>query len=174
MFCVNFFKGNFDVATSENAHFRRICAHLQEKLITQARLQFVRSMSKEFERFRTVFQGSAPLIHELHDEMTELLRNLLLRFLKLELVTGKSAISLIKILKKDLKAEDFLPTDKIEIGSEAHKNLSKLKGEGAKNAAYHTTYREIEKFMEKSAGYLAKKLPFSNVLLKNVAYFSPL
>jgi len=28
--------------------------------------------------------------------------------------------------------------------------------------------------MEKSAGYLAKKLPFSNVLLKNVACFSPL
>ena len=37
----------FDMAASENAHFRRICAHLQEKLITQARLQFVRSMSKE-------------------------------------------------------------------------------------------------------------------------------
>ena len=66
--CEFFLKGQFDVATSENARFRRICAHLQEKLITQARLQFVRSMSKEFERFLTIFQESAPLIHELHDD----------------------------------------------------------------------------------------------------------
>ena len=64
--CEFFLKGKFDVATSENARFRRICAHLQEKLITQARLQFVRR--HEFERFLTIFQGSAPLIHELHDD----------------------------------------------------------------------------------------------------------
>lgn len=102
------------------------------------------------------------------------MRNLLLRFVKSELVTDKSAQSLIKLLEKDLKSDDFLPNDKIDIGSEATKTLKQLKDDSAGRGSYQTTCHDIKRFMEKSAGYLAKKLPFGNVLLKNVACLSPL
>lgn len=113
-----FLQGKFDKATTENARFKRICGHLQSKLITLGRLQFVRSMSKEFEHFLTIFQQSQPLIHELHDAMTEVLRNLLLRFVPRERVAGKPARELVQILEKDLKPEEFLSIQKIDIGSD--------------------------------------------------------
>jgi hypothetical protein len=169
-----FLKTKFDSVTAANTRFKRICLQLQGKLITKVRLQVVRNVSKDFERFLTIFQDSKPLIHELHDEMTELLRNLLLRFVKPELVTDKSATNLVKYLEKDIEGKDFLPNDKIDIGSEASKTLKQLKDDSTKIGHYHAICRDVKKLMEKCAAYLAKKLPLGNVLLKNIACLSPL
>ena len=51
----------------------------------QAHLHFICSVSCDFEKFLRMFQESAPLIHILHDELTELIRSLLHRFVKAEL-----------------------------------------------------------------------------------------
>jgi hypothetical protein len=134
----------------------------------------VRNVSKDFERFLTIFQDSKPLIHELHDEMTELLRSLLLRFVKPELVKDKCPQSLVRFLEKDIERDNFLPNDKIDIGSEASKTLKQLKEDSTQSGTYQSTCRDIKKMMEKCAAYVAKKLPFSNVLLKNIACLSPL
>ena len=89
-------------------------------------------------------------------------------------MAGKSAAILVKILDKDLKPEDFLPINQIDIGLETSKTLRQLKADGKNEAVYQSTWRDIKKFMEKCAGYLANKLPLSNVLLKNLACLSPL
>lgn len=68
-----FLKGKFNSTAKENSRFKRICSHLQGNKATLVQLHFVRSVTSDFERFLTLFQDASPLIHLLHDELTELL-----------------------------------------------------------------------------------------------------
>jgi hypothetical protein len=167
-------KGKFDSKTKENDRFKRICAKLQANKVTLLRLQFVVNVAKDFEQFLTLFQDPAPLIHLLHDEMTELVRSLLMRFVKRDLIAGKSARSLVSVVETQLKAENYLHADTFDIGCEAGQILKQMKADKAQYSAYKSTIMDITKFFEKISAYMVKKLPLSNVLLKNTACLSPL
>lgn len=169
-----FLKGKFDSTTKENARFKRICAQLQSKNITLLRLHFVANITADFERFLTIFQDSSPLIHLLHDEMTELVRRILMRFVKQDLVTGKSARGLVSFVESKLKSENYVSVDSFNIGTEAGKILKEMKADKTQYTAYKTSTIEFTKFFEVCTAYMVKKLPLTNVLLKNIACLSPL
>lgn len=169
-----FLKGKFDSTTRENARFKHICCQLQANKATLVQLHFVRSVTSDFERFLTMFQDASPLIHLLHDELTELLRRLLLRFVKAELVMDKTANGLIKVVEKQLKSEHYLTADAIDIGSAVRQVMMEIKADKSQLPAYKTHCMDIAKFMEKCVYYLVRKSPLSSVLLKNIACLSPL
>src|SRR5688572_6088736 len=52
--------------------------------------------------------------------------------------------------------------------------MKELKANGSQLSAYRTLQMNITKFFEQSAAYLVKKLPLTNVLLKNLGCLSPL
>ena len=94
-----FLKCRFDTATKENACFERICSHMKANEVTLAHLHIVRAVCIDFKHFLELFQESAHLIHMLHDELTEVLRKLMLRFVK-DLVKGKPACTLVLLVLK--------------------------------------------------------------------------
>ncbi len=96
---------------------------------------------------------------------------MLLRFVKGELVEGKSVRQLLQL---PLVAESYVHVDKFNIGSGAKVLLKKLKADQAQYPVYKTFCLDIKKFFEACTSHLLKKLPLSNVILQNVACLSPL
>ena len=83
-------------------------------------LHFLQNFESLFIAFRNLLQGEEPLIHVLHDQPSELVRTLMMRFLKQSIVvekTGKSLLSLVvdnmdNRLKHDREMEIGEPTSK--------------------------------------------------------------
>jgi len=121
-----------------------------------------------------MFQDSSPLIHQLHDELTELLRRLLLCFVKRELIADKGAVDLVHVVQNKLSADNYLSPDKIDVAYDSRKIMNELKTDKKLYSTYKTTYHDILKLMETCTTHLVKKLPLSNVLLKNLACLSSL
>jgi len=171
----NFFvKGKFDVKNRENACFKRILVHLQDKKSTLFHILFVRNLSRDFECFLLMFQDSSPLIHQLHNELTDLMRRLLLCFVKRELIADKSAGDLVHVVQNKLSADNYLSADKINVDYDCRKIVNEFKTDNKLYSTYKMTYHYILKLMETCTTHLVKKLPLSNVLLKNLAYLSSL
>jgi hypothetical protein len=61
-----------------------------------------------------------------------------------------------------------------DVGHQARNILTKLQKHKDRHAANNTLCLDFNKFFETSANHLLKKLLLSNVLLRNVACFSPL
>jgi hypothetical protein len=66
-----------------------------------------------------------------------------------------------------------IPVDQFDIGSEARKIMKELKADSTQLSKYKALCMDITKVFEKSVAYFVKKLPLTNVLLKNVACLSP-
>jgi len=164
-------KGKFDTTVKENARFKRICNQLKLQDATKVHLHVARSICSDFERFLTIFQQSTTAIHILHDELPELVRKMLLRFVKSELIEGKSVRHLLQV---PLVPESYVPDDKFSVGSDARAILKNLKVDKAQYPVYKTLCLDIRKLFEACANHLLKKLPLSNVILKNIACLSPL
>jgi len=69
--------------------------------------------------------------------------------------------------------ENCLPSRSIDVGTEARKHLTEMKAEKSQYGTYQTLCLEIKKLMEASAAHVMKKVPQSNVLLKNLCCSSP-
>lgn len=96
-----------------------------------------------------------------------------MHFVKLELIPNKPASVPVDVVSK-LKAENYIPVYKFDIGSEAKKIMKELKADSTQQATYKTLCMDVTKVFEKSVAYLVKKLPLADMLLKNVACLSPL
>lgn len=171
--CEFFLKGKFDSATSNSSRFKRICIHLRTRKVTTVRLLFIRNICCDYERFLTLYQKSSPMIHQLHGDLTELLRQFLRRFVKPELIQEREVNDLVQFVTK-LSNEHYMPKDKLNIGSEATKIMRELKADNNQYSSWKALNMDIINFFEKSAAYLVKKLPLTNILLKNLACFDPL
>ncbi len=153
----------------KNSRFKRICVQLQGNKLTKARLHFICAVSSDFESFLRLFQEAAPLIHILHDELTELLRRFLHRFVKEELILGKQVGTLMDI---KYSTESYMKASKFNIGNEAKNLMEEMKT--SQSGAYKTFYLDVLKFFETTAKYMINKLPLNNVLLKNLSCLHPL
>ena len=97
-----------------NKRFDSIKSILSSNL-SKVRLNFVLYLCQNlFDRFLTFFQSEAPLIHLLHNEMSDLYRNTLLSFLKLDLVQQKPIQDLLNIDFQ--QAANWLSDKEIRIG----------------------------------------------------------
>lgn len=169
--CDFFLKGKFSSSTTDNAQYKRICSQLTDNKATLVRLNTVRTLCAEFERFLTLFQESVLSIHLLRDKITELLRRLLRRFVKDEMIQGKSARQLVEI---KFTTENCLPSASIDVGTEARKLLTEMKTEKSLYGTYRTLCLDIKTLLETTAANVMKIMPLSNVLLKNLCWLSPL
>ena len=87
-------------------------------------LHFLQNLEPLFTPFLALFQREEPLIHVLHDQLSELVRKIMKRFLKQTVVQEKSGKALISI-DVDL-AENILDGQKeMEIGEPTARTLKK-------------------------------------------------
>jgi len=77
-----------------------------------ARLHFVMSVANLFTPFLTEFQSESPLIHLLFEELAQVLKLLLQRFVKLDALKDKSAAQLLSV------ELDNRPVDDCEFGAQ--------------------------------------------------------
>ena len=85
---------------------------------------FLMSVTPLFEKFLTMFQSKGPIVHVILDECSSLLRTVMGRFLKTDVVGDKTGRRLFEIDCKDAKNQ--LPDKSIEIGPTARQMLSKI------------------------------------------------
>lgn len=87
-------------------------------------MAFLESVKPLFDAFLKTFQAEGPLIHFLYPSLLELLKMLMKRFVKNELVVGKSGSELVKIdVSKSTKQ---LSDSEIDIGTPCRKALASL------------------------------------------------
>ena len=95
------------------------------------------------------------------------------RYVKEEHVANKTSSRLLEV-KLGADSKYYLDFEKYDVGSETRKILKEMKADKTQHGSYKTLGLDIRKFFDASATYLMKKLPLSNVLLKNMACLSPL
>ena len=75
-----------------------------------------------------MFQTEGPLIHVLHQAMVDLLKQVMLRFLKQDVVKEKAVDELLKLDTKNVELQ--LKDEDLDIGKETRKAISDLKQSG--------------------------------------------
>ena len=98
----------------KNEWYNRICRKLQDKSFP-AQLAFLVSVKPIFKTFLCFFQNEGPLIHLLRDQMCELLKSVMHRFLKSQAIKDKQG-------------------KQIEVGEKTRTVLSKLTTDQQKTA----------------------------------------
>ena len=86
---------------------------------------FLQSVKPIFDRFLQMFQTEGPLIHVLHQGMVDLLKQVMLRFLKQDVVKEKAVDELLKLDTKIIELQ--LKDEDLDIGKETRKTISDLK-----------------------------------------------
>jgi len=107
------------------------------------------SVAPLFERFLTLFQTRGPLVHILLDECSTLLRTLMFRFLKKDVVGEKTGKSLIDIKFND--TGNHLPDKEVEIGEEGKRQLSKMP-----KKLHKSIMKDVKSFYSLVAEYLQR------------------
>ncbi|CAF1507253.1 unnamed protein product [Rotaria sp. Silwood1] len=102
-----------------------------------------------------------PLVHVLYHEMTELFRDVLSSFLKIDVVQHKSGQELLNIT---LDQSNLWRSEKeIRIGEQTTKLISSLNFDEKKSF-----YQDVRKIYETIGNYLKKNLPLDNILLRDL------
>ena len=86
---------------------------------------FLQSVKPIFDRFLQMFQTKGPLIHVLHQGMVDLLKQVMLRFLKQDVVKEKAVDELLKLDTKIIELQ--LKDEDLDIGKETRITISDLK-----------------------------------------------
>ncbi len=162
-----FLKTDHSKAIKDSSMYKRICTKLTEGDIMLARLHFIHSIAELFAPFLTKLQSESTLIHVLYDELAQLLRLLLQRFVKAETIKNKSDTQLTAIdaLSSCRQVEEC------EFGAETMKLLRKLRRE--KNQHLALLQKDMQAFLRAVAKYLQERLPLDNVFLLNVRCLQP-
>ncbi|CAF2061871.1 unnamed protein product [Rotaria magnacalcarata] len=134
---------------------------------TKIQLQFVLFLCETiFDRFLTLFQQEAPLIHLLHLELSTLYRGVLVQFLVPEYVGDKTGGDLLDL--------DFTLNEK------QLNNTQICIGEGARKLLVHLDRNERESFFvdvktiyQTIAEYLKKHLPLKSSFLRDIQVLNP-
>ena len=85
-----------DKKIKRNERYRRIMSFLTSPE-TMVQLYFLESLKPVFDQFLQLFQTEGPLIHILHQSMLQLLKQVMFRFLKQNVVQGKTVSELLKV-----------------------------------------------------------------------------
>jgi hypothetical protein len=153
---------NKEVMKSER--YKQIVSQLKDEE-TLVQLHFLMSVKPVFDSYLRVFQTEGPLIHCLHQSMVDLIKLMLLRFVKADKVNNlqTSGIKQLDVTKEHLKHED------IEIGPSTKGFLRKIKSQRTRTE----TYIAIIKFYETATKYLIQSMPFDNKLLRAMGCLHP-
>ena len=168
--CHYFLKYLPDISQSEqtykqlngNEKYKRICQALKSSKVTMIQINFMLVIGPLFQEYKPCFQTQEPLIHMLYPECLGVLKNVLMRFLKFEVVSGKSSSTIINIDCGNL--DNCKSLKDMDIGPEVCDALSKL--DGGRQKGMRTFYQQVSK-------HLSKKLPLQESVVKHAHCLHP-
>ncbi|CAF1096593.1 unnamed protein product [Didymodactylos carnosus] len=150
-----------------NKRYDRIKKTFSDEIIC-VRILFIRNFDSDFNRFCTIFQEQAPLIRVLYDELCELLKNLLLRYLKQDAIDKIHDENLVKIDYN--KTENRLSESKYDIGVDVRRALNEIQ-----NPTVKTNFlKDVRVIFESCTQYLVTHLPLKNAVLRDMQCVHPL
>ena len=152
-----------DRSLQSNTRCVRIVRQLKSKEAL-AKMHFLISVADIFNLFLVNFQKEEPLIHYLYEQFVSILKNVLGRFIKKE-VLDKQRVSDLNFDSVDYKLSD----ESLEIGEGARKILSDLSVVKRKMFTLG-----VRVFFKTAVKHLLKKLPLDNGILKKCKVFNPL
>jgi len=137
--------------------------------LTLLRLHFLQYLTSAFNGFLTLFQSQEPLIHVLYSELSDLLKNILKKFLKCEVIKDKEGQDLLDtdIMKKDL----MLSNDRIAIGESTRQLLPKKNITPLDKVGF---FSDVKDAYAAVAKHLINRLPLDNSLLRRLRFLHPL
>lgn len=153
---------------TDSFYAKRISAALNAPS-TIVRLHFLKSVGSLYMKFLTFMQSDQPLIHLLYDELVELIRSLMARFVKPELIQGVSGHSLCKV---DLsKLDNLMSLETMKVGEETRKAIRDSKLKSSEVSLFQFDAR---KFLTLVVKYLVDRVPLDSKLLRNLQCLHPL
>ena len=134
------------------------------QMLLLVQMRFLSESISLFEDFKRFFQF--PQVHMLHSKMYELLRTLLLRFVKPDLIIGKRQAD-IKQLDISTVRNQLFDND-IVVDETVRKAILKMSVD-----KQHHALLTICSFYLMAATYLIARLPLNNELLSNLTFLHP-
>ena len=98
----------------DNERYKKISSKLRSNHVL-IQIQFLCAVAPIFQKMLTFLQKEEPLVHVLHDEITSLVRQLLLRYVKQDVIRGKTSSQLVAL---KVKPEDHLPDKEMMVGAD--------------------------------------------------------
>ena len=123
-------KKDFKKTTYQNPRYQRIVAFFRKEKLTLVQLAFTIDVSVPFVNFLTVFQSEGPLVHIIYKTMKDLLKMVMKRFLKAEVIDGLSG----KELQNFVKKKENQLGDKLGIGAKTERLLKNLSSSNKKRS----------------------------------------
>ena len=145
--------------------YKRIKDTLANKA-TIVYLHFVSFLAASLTDFVKLFQSCSSLVHILYDKLNGLLRSVMFKFLKFDLVQGKDGSDLVD-LKCD-QADNWLPLKEMDIGMGTRLAISKVK-HSIRTELRHE-FRQCFKII---AIYMQTRLPLANPVLRDLSCLQP-
>ena len=149
----------------KNPRYLRICQSLSGKECL-AQIHFLVSVGPLFEPFLKNFQKQEPLIHILYSVTSELLKAVMLRFMKHDVVSCKTGRKLQEIDAHD--SSKLLNLNEMEVGESTEKTMSALDTGKQKTIRY-----DMRKFYQAVTSHLQSKLPLNNTVVRTVQCLHP-
>jgi len=155
------------------AYGRIIQGVIQDKYKTLTQLDFLSNVTSLFTDFLTCFQTSAPMIHVLHEEMFAMVKTIMNRFVKSEVMQSVSGTKQLLTVKYD-DLGNQLSGNKLSVGLQTreilrNEILRKIKVKGQRRQLM----LGMRDFYNASVGHLLSRLPFENQLLYDVRILNP-
>jgi hypothetical protein len=146
--------------------YKRIKAVMEDSS-TLAYLHFIVYLSSCVTPFLTLFQTEDPLVHILYDSSNDLVRSLMLKFMKRESVEGKTDQQLCDVKCDDV--QNWLSLQVVEIGVGTRKALAAVAGEDTRK----DMRRSFRKCLKTLCVYLQTSLPLANPVLRDISCLNP-
>ena len=113
-------------------------------------------------------QAEKPLIHELHDTLTKLLKDLFSRFMTPAAVLGKEVTD-VEFHNREKQKED----KDLLIGSEAREMLKDPEKHYLRDERVQEFFDNVRRYFESTCDYLLQKLPLKDPLLQHIHVVDP-
>ncbi|MEW8547687.1 MAG: hypothetical protein AB2693_29620 [Candidatus Thiodiazotropha sp.] len=138
----------------------------RDESIIKVEMEFLQSVKPLFDSFLTVFQAEGPMVHVLYASLVDMLKILMNRFVKQDLIRGKSGPELAKLDINKLSNQQS--DEEINIGQQTVVEMRNLTPLQRKECLIG-----MRNFFCKCTSYLQEKLPYSNKLLKSLSCLHP-
>ncbi len=153
----------------DKTRYDRICNSLRDTTLLPTML-FVKSVTTMFHHFETSFQSECPMVHVLYSELVSLVRNLLKRFMKSDVVNDCSDRGLKSLDIEDSTQYLMVP----EVGLDTMQQLSADKKSGNLSELKSQLFlKSARDFYKKAAKKLIDSLPLGNQILRDLRVLNP-
>lgn len=157
----------FQLKNTNSSSVATIQKHLTD-VMTPSRLHFFKDIASQFEIFLEKFQTPKPLYPLLYASLDEVVRDIMERFVKRDILDG---IYGYKYSKIDLKEEsNLIPVQKIRIGIGAKNALEKIEGKDKDKLLF---YNECRGFLQVTTNKILERSPLKFKFVRSASSLDP-